>query len=280
MEVPRRVERVDTRTQERLTTIDFVEQTFDTERMSTPVISPSRTGRSVLDSGVIAASDLVRPMSALARHAGPPLPVLEALRPVLPDGLRRGSTVSVASSVSLLLALLGGASSEGAWCALVGLPPISAEAAGEYGIDLARLAIVPTPGPGWLTAVGALLDAVDIVVLRPPLRVTDSELSRLGARARGRDAVLMPYLAGRARWPRADVELELTTESWTGLGHGHGRLHGRRVIVTASGRGQAARPRSTRCWLPAAAGGIRALESTDPVAVPIHELASAQLRAG
>ena len=56
------------------------------------------------------------------RYAAPPLPVASALQPLLPDGLRRGSTVHVAGSVSLLLALLGTASAEGAWCALVGLP--------------------------------------------------------------------------------------------------------------------------------------------------------------
>src|SRR6266545_4070592 len=83
------------------------------------------------------------------RHAAPWLPVASALHPVLPEGLRRGGTVHVAGSVSLLLALLGAASAEGAWCALVGLPLISAESASEYGIELSRLAVVPHPGKGW-----------------------------------------------------------------------------------------------------------------------------------
>src|SRR5438445_11858391 len=82
----------------------------------------------------------------LGRRAAPPLPVSPALATILPDGLRRGSTVSVTGSVSLLLALLGAASADGAWCALVGFPFISAEAAAEYGIDLSRLAIVPPSG--------------------------------------------------------------------------------------------------------------------------------------
>ncbi|MDQ6938140.1 MAG: hypothetical protein M3140_10590, partial [Actinomycetota bacterium] len=179
---------------------------------------------SVLDSGTVAAVDLVRPVDALGRRAVPPLPVVAALRPVLPNGLRRGSTVAVGDSVSLLLALLGGPSAEGAWCALVGLPSISAEAALEYGIDLSRLAVVPAPGSGWLTAVGALLDAVDVVAVRPPPRVTDGDLRRLAARTRGRAAVLMPYLSGGVRWPRADVELGLSAGQWAGVGAGHGRL--------------------------------------------------------
>jgi hypothetical protein len=62
----------------------------------------------------------------LGRRAAPPLPVAAALAPILPGGLRRGSTVSVTGSLSLLLALLGAASAEGALCALVGFPRISA----------------------------------------------------------------------------------------------------------------------------------------------------------
>ncbi len=237
--------------------------------MSSPVFAPSVSRRgSVLDSGSVSAGDLVGPVSTLARRAVPPLGVLEPLQSILPDGLRRGSTVSVAGSVSLLLAVLGGPSAGGAWCALVGLPSISAEAADEYGIDLARLAVVPAPGAGWLTAVGALLDAVDVVVVRPPLRVSDGDIRRLSARARGHDAVLMPYLGGRARWPRADVELGLEVERWNGLGTGHGRLRGRQVTVTASGRGQGGRPRSTTCWLPGPAGGIGVLPTAVPL--PLH----------
>src|SRR6266508_4332181 len=107
-----------------------------------------------------------RMMPGTGRRDAPPLPVAPALTSLLPGGLRRGSTVSVSGSVSLLLALLGAASAGGAWCALVGFPRVSAEAAREYGVDLARLALIPEPGEGWTTAVGALLDAVDIVAAR------------------------------------------------------------------------------------------------------------------
>ena len=117
-------------------------------------------------------------ITTLTTPALPPLPVPAGLRQLLPDGLRRGSTVAVTSSVSLLLALLGPPSAAGAWTAMVGMPAISAEAAVEAGIELERLAIISPPrredaraGPGgppsWTTAVGALLDAVDVVVARP-----------------------------------------------------------------------------------------------------------------
>ena len=87
----------------------------------------------------------------LGHRTAPPLPVLPALAGAAPVGLRRGSTVSVSGSISLLLALLGASSAAGAWCALVGLPRISAEAAAEYGIDLSPAGDRPLgrhrPGP-------------------------------------------------------------------------------------------------------------------------------------
>ena len=191
-------------------------------------------------------------------RASPPLPVAPALAPLLPGGLRRGSTVSVSGSVSLLLALLGAASADGAWCALVGFPRISAEAAREYGIELARLALIPSPGAGWTTAVGALLDAVDIVAARPP-RLTPGDVRRLAARARSKDAVLVPFIAlAEAGWPGADLRLHARDGVWTGIGEGVGRLRARQVEVVADGRGKAARSHSASLWLPAEAGGIEA----------------------
>lgn len=201
----------------------------------------------------------------LGRRHAPSLPVWPALAALLPHGLQRGSTVSVTGSVSLLLALLGAASAEGAWCALVGLPPISAEAASEYGIELSRLAIVPRPGDNWTTAIGALLDAVDVVVTRPPPRVVPGDVRRLAARARTREAVLMPFLAGEATWLGADVRLHMDEGQWSGIGAGYGRLRQREVTVTVEGRGQAARPRSAQLWLPACGGGITAMEQMPAV---------------
>ncbi len=202
------------------------------------------------------------------QHVGvrtaPPLPVSPALTSLLPGGLRRGSTVSVSGSVSLLLALLGAASAGGAWCALVGFPRVSAEAAREYGVDLARLALIPEPGEGWATAVGALLDAVDIVAARPPRGrgLTPGDVRRLAARARGKDAILVAYVT-EAAWPGADVRLHARDGVWTGIGAGTGRLRARQVEVTVGGRGQAARGHSASLWLPADGGGI---ETATPLA--------------
>ncbi|MGH8963352.1 MAG: hypothetical protein ACRDWT_19540 [Jatrophihabitantaceae bacterium] len=241
------------------------------------------------------------PIIDLGTRAAPPLPIDPALGTLLPDGLRRGSTVTVTGSISLLLALLGPASASGAWCALVGFPHISAEAASEYGIELSRLAIIPAPGEGWTTVVGALLDAVDVVAARPPRRLVPGDVRRLVARARTRDAVLVPFCTGSGGdvrnggpcgdgrggiersdgrgagnlgdgrgggsgdWPGADVRLRATPGPWTGIEAGSGRLQARRVDVTADGRGSAARPRSATLWLPTAAGGVATAEQLAPV---------------
>ena len=194
--------------------------------------------------------------------AATPWPVHSSLAEVLPDGLRRGSSLSVAGSLSLLLAVLGGPSSEGAWCALLGMPPISAEAAVEYGVELSRLPVVIEPGGPtgqrrWTTMVGALLDTVDVVVARPPARVAPADVQRLAARARSRDAVLIAYLGATARsWPAADLRLDARDSVWEGAAEGSGRLGSRRLTVSAEGRGRAARPLTAGLHLPALGGGL------------------------
>ena len=65
------------------------------------------------------------------------------LRKLLPGGgLRRGSTVTVRGSTSLLLAMLGAATRAGSWCVVVGMPHLGLVAA-ELGVDLDRLAMAP-----------------------------------------------------------------------------------------------------------------------------------------
>ena len=218
--------------------------------------------------------------AAVVVAKSPALPVLPALGELLPDGLRRGSTVSVSGSMSLLLALLAAASADGAWCVLVDLPfgggssgsgraQLSAEAAQDFGIDLTRLPLVPSAGKSWTTVVGALLDAFDVVAARPPARLPDGDLRRLAARARSRQSVLVPVLAVGARWPTADLRLTAEPGGWVGIGEGYGRLSRRQVRVVVDGRGQSARSRSTTMWLPDSRGGVAS--DVEPIA-PVVEL--------
>ncbi|HEX8095125.1 hypothetical protein [Jatrophihabitans sp.] len=231
-------------------------------------------------------SQQVGAITTLTAPALPPLLVPPGLRQLLPDGLRRGSTVAITSSVSLLLALLGPASAAGAWTAMVGMPAISAEAAVEAGIALERLAIISPPtvmredrsdagartgpnssgredrsdagasrdaeggwtGASWTTAVGALLDAVDVVVARPS-GVTDGDARRLTARARSKGGILVLFGPQAASWPAVEIELSATHGRWTGIDRGYGRLRQRQLRVAATGRGRAARPRNAELWL-------------------------------
>lgn len=242
--------------------------------MATPVAVRTALPHRLAAAGVVAGSQLgeaaLLKQALGSRPTAPSLPVLPALESLLPQGLRRGSTVSVAGSVSLLLALLSAASADGAWCVLVDLPPISAEAAQDFGVELSRLPLVPATGPNWVAVVGALLDAFDVVVARAPERLSDSELRKLSARSRQRDTVFMPFLSGGARWPQADLRVAVEPGPWSGIGDGYGRLRSRQVTVTVSGRGEAIRQRSDRLWLPGPDGGVQVIE-TDRLA-PVVEL--------
>ncbi|MGH9222353.1 MAG: hypothetical protein ACRD2W_00785 [Acidimicrobiales bacterium] len=197
------------------------------------------------------------------------LPVLDPLAPLLPDGaLRRGSVVTIAGlrgpnaangSTSLALALLAGASAAGSWCAAVGLSSLGVVAAAELGVALDRFPLVAAPpnGEEWAWATAALLDAVDVVVARPPGRIRDASVRRLAARARERSAVLLVASAGGVpEWQGADVRLAVTAAEWEGVGQGHGRLRARRVEVVATGRAAAARERRVTLWLPGPDGGV------------------------
>lgn len=195
--------------------------------------------------------EVVRPGSLAG---GRVLPVLPALAGLFPGGgLRRGSTVAVAGPTSLALALLAGPSAAGSWCAVVGMPSLGLLAAAEVGVAIGRLALVASPGSDWAAVVAALVDALDVVVVRiPPRGLRAADTRRLGARARERGAVLLPL----GRWEGADVRLSVATSVWQGVNDGSGHLQARLVEVVAEGRGASARPRRARLWLPSADGTV------------------------
>jgi hypothetical protein len=220
------------------------------------------------DRGRLAGAALVEPGTTLAGERL--LPVVPALQPLLPGrGLRRGSTVAVNRSAALALALVAGASAAGSWVAAVGLPDLGMVAAAELGIALERLALVPAPGArAWPTVVAALLDAVDVVLVRSPAGLPAGQARRLAARARERGAVLVPLGA----WSAApDLWLAVAASAWQGLGQGHGRLEARRVEVVVGGRGAAARERRASLWLPAPDGTITLAPAASAAPAPAGE---------
>ena len=142
--------------------------------------------------------------------------------------------------------------------ALVGLPHVGLLAAAELGVALERTLLVVEPGPGeWAATVAALLDAVEVVVARPPQPVATGTQRRLVARARDRGSVLIQAGGSPGSWAQApDLVVTGSAVRWEGLGQGHGRLQARRVRVAVTGRRGADRPRRADLWLPGADGRI------------------------
>ncbi|WP_225993678.1 hypothetical protein [Actinomadura rudentiformis] len=192
------------------------------------------------------------------------VPVLPALRPVVP-GLRPGSVVGLAGtgSASLGLALVagvsqhGGESGTGGWCAVVGMPEFGVAAAVGMGAEPGRLLLVDEPDGRWPDVVAALIEAVDLVLVRPPERPGTAAVRRLSALARKHGRVLT--VTGHD-WPGTAIRLRVDQAEWIGLGDGHGRLRGRRARIVAEGRGVPGAGRHTWVWLPGPNGEVASYE--------------------
>jgi hypothetical protein len=109
----------------------------------------------------------------------------------------------------------------------------------ESGIAPDRLVVVRCPDRDmWPRVTAALLDGLRSVYAEVPAGVPDQVLRRLGALARNRRAalVLRPLRGGL---PGGLTHLHLTASgvTWDGTDAGHGRLTGRRLALSASGRG-------------------------------------------
>jgi hypothetical protein len=205
------------------------------------------------------------------------LEVPEALGALLPrGGPRRGTTVVIgaAGACSLVLALVSAASQADRWVAVVGEPALGPVAAAQYGLRLEHLVLVPRPGLQWPVVTAALLESIDVVVVRPPGRPRAAEARRLVSRARERGAVLVVLGDG---WPEVpDLTLTVTRTEWEGLEAGHGHLRSRRAEVAVSGR-RAGAGRRGWLWLPGPDGKVApapAAEGAGTVAAPQPAVAS------
>jgi hypothetical protein len=168
--------------------------------------------------------------------------------------LRTGEAYAV-DSPSLAMALVAGPSQAGEWIAIVGAPDLGLEAAAGFGIDLERTVVVPHPGELWLSVTAGLLDVASVVIVKPPVPASAQQAERLKSRLRMKDAALVCW----GEWPRSDATLTISESSWLGLGHGHGRLTARRVVVSVRQSGPV---RRIRLWLPGFDQQIAELDHT------------------
>lgn len=219
------------------------------------------------------------------------LPVDEALRPLFPDGLRRGEVLGVEgpAAVSCALALAAAPSAAGAWTLAVGLGGpgavggLGVGAAVGFGVVPERLVVldpVRLDPPAWAAALTAAVDGFDVVLVRLPPGVSPAVWRRLGPRLRDRGGVLVG-IDLPAGWERAST-VRASAVAWEGIGVGHGHLQARRVELERVGRGAASRPRRATLLLPgpdgravladpAARAGARPGAGADPVVVELPD---------
>ena len=198
------------------------------------------------------------PLESLTPARDRCLPVDEAFTPLLPDaGLRRGRVIGCTgpAAISLALALASRSVTVGSWLAVVGVPMLGVEAAGEFGIELSRLVVVDADGGPtvWAERVAAAADGFDIVLTRPPggaERVARKVRTRLQA-----GGVVLIAVGPTSPGMSCDLEFTTTAVVWSGLGRGHGHLVARRATVRAGGR-RMPRPVELDLWLPAPDGRV------------------------
>jgi len=183
-----------------------------------------------------------RQVSLVGQHSGvpslltserPPLAVPGALVPLLPEGLRRGTTTVVSGSTWLVLGMLAHALVDGGWGAVVAHRDLGVLAAARAGVPLDRLALVPDPADRTAEVLGALVDGMGVVLVGPRSALPAADARRITARVRDRGSVLL----ATTPWPGAHVVLQASPVRWEGVGtDGSGRVRRGRTSVTRHGR--------------------------------------------
>jgi hypothetical protein len=174
---------------------------------------------------------------ALARERT--IPVGDELAGLFAEGgLVRGRTIACQgpAATSTALALVAAAVTAGSWMAVVDLPTIGLDAAGELGVPLERIVAIGTDGnpARWIDVMAAAADGFDVLLVRVPSELPTAAVRKLAVRLRQRDVVTV--VLGDPGAMACDGVLHTDAPQWSGLGDGHGHLRERRVVVEASGR--------------------------------------------
>lgn len=195
----------------------------------------------------------LRPVSLATQRR---LPLAAPWDELFTRGLRRGSTLVVESAagqggLSLALSLLGAASAQGHWTAVVGVDDPGVVAMQDLGLDLRRVLFVPRPHGVWAESTADLLDGVDLVVLRAPGRAPHAAARLLMDRVRERGTVLIVLSEPSRPWPRpADVTIRVRESEWRATS----QLESRQLHVAIEGRGEESQIRHRVITLPTREG--------------------------
>ena len=201
---------------------------------------------------------LLVPKTLAAKHSVFEKQVLENLavsdqvRQLLPDsGLVRGRIVRCCgdAAASLALSLCARASQQGSWLGVVGVSHLGISCAVEHGVALERMVFVhpPESSRDWSTTVAAVIDGFDLLIVAVPDSISVSDARRVQARLQARRSVMIIVDTAMLSLPKssfsnnthpfhADVVLDSTTKSWSGINNGAGYLQQRQVSIKVSGR--------------------------------------------
>ena len=208
------------------------------------------------------ATRIASPIAARERY----LPVDDALAALLPEaGLVRGRALGCSGPAawSLAFALVARAVAEGAWVAVVGVPAVGVEAAGDLGVPLGRVVVVDVDGgPSvWAERVAAAADGFELVVTHPPVGA-ERVVRRVRQRLQSNGVVLVAVDPATVPSMGCDLDLVTSRIAWHGIGQGAGHLVARRALVKVGGR-RAPRPVERELLLPGPDGRVRECDGGD-----------------
>ena len=130
---------------------------------------------------------------------------------------------------------------------VVGVGHLGISCAVEHGVALERMVFVhpPESSRDWSTTVAAAIDGFDLLIVAVPESLVTSDARRVQARLASRRSVMIivdtatfsnPDLSKDSHPFHADVVLDTTTKSWSGINNGAGYLQQRQVAIKVSGR--------------------------------------------